>query len=366
MLGAAGVLLGASLRRRAAGWAPLVSALAASVSVSVTLLGLAWELGPRLDREAGAAGPNLAVRGRRGLETAHARAAAAAGGLAAAVPLLYRPGTVGGARAVLVGAPLRDLLALTPAWRTEPRAPRLAADACLPGRDLAARIGLKPGDETAVSAGGRRTLCRVAAVLSTGEEEDDRLLMPLESLQALRGEPGAVSVILARVDGGLARATEASGRIEAALPELEAQPLRRSAVAETRAASRLSRLAAASALALLFLAGLSAATTAAAILVERRAELALLRAVGKPDAWILGVQAAEACALGALGGAAGWGIALGLSRALPEAVLAAPATRAGWSLPAALGLGILTAAAGFIPPCLRALAEEPARSLQDP
>jgi len=104
---------------------------------------------------------------------------------------------------------------------------------------------------------------------------------------------------------------------------------------------------------------------------ERRAEIGLLRAIGKSSWYIAGLFLGRAILLGLLGGglgcAAGLAIVHGIGRVAPElaAPAAGPLTRDGFLFAGALvGAPLVCLLASYLP-TLRAVLQDPALVLRD-
>ena len=256
------------------------------------------------------------------------------------------------------GEPLRvGIVPLFPYWRVDGAWPQDGRSAAL-GSALAERLGARAGSDVMVRVGDAATTLRVTGILRTGGFEEEQVLVPLEAAQAITGRPGQisralVSAITVPLDDLGRRdpatmtpreyekwsctpyVTSVARQVEEAVPGSRARPVWSVAEAEARVLSRLDVLVALLAALTLAAAALAVASTFAARVMGRRAEIALMRACGASAGQVAILLGTEALLLGALGGLAGAALAGGMVRALGMAVFGRR-SRAGPPAPLAL------------------------------
>jgi hypothetical protein len=264
-------------------------------------------------------------------------------------------------------------------WISDPRtqAPLLRvieAGTCVPSKVLAERLGLRVGDQIEV---GDRRLTVAGLRAARGGLEDAMLWVALGDAQAVLAAPERINAIYALLcqcgddAGGAALAqvrkilpehrlavfaTTARARGEvlglAAQAGGEAAAAERQAAADERAA--MSRLALRLGVAVLVAALLTIACTASANAQARRAELAVLRAVGWSASRVAALVMGQAMLVGLAGGGLGVAVATISGAALPATLL----------LAALGGAPLLAMLAGF-PAFLGAVRSEPDGLLRD-
>lgn len=322
-------------------------------------------------------------------------------------PSLTAPSTISGAgrseRAVLAGvwfdrslsradggAPLRGgVVPLFPHWELSGRWPSEGggSEAVL-GQALARRLGAEPGQAVQVAAGGALASLRVTGVLRSGGFEDEQVLVPLASAQALLGLPGRISRALVsavtvpldafgrREPGGLSPrefekwfctpyVTSVARQVQEVVTGSRARPVWSVAEAEARVLEKTNLLMALLAALALGAAALAVASTFAARVLGRRAEIALMRATGASGGQIALLLGAEILLLALAGGLAGALVAWGLVRLLGLAVFGVALTPGLALLPLSLAGSLAVAAAGATWPVRRALGLDPARELKE-
>ena len=365
-------LLWASLwkRRGTAGLAALAVAIGASVAAA--LLHVSGDVSAKLSRELRALGPNLvlapsAASGERTLDARAALARCEAAGVRG-VPVLYAAAIAGGHAIPIAGAELAPLAALHPAWkRTGAPGPALA------GATLARRLGWREGETVALaSPDGARTLrVTIGGTFASGTSDEEALWLPLPEAQGLAGEPGRASLVQARVAGGAGAVERVAARLEGGGAGrgpgsgLDALPLHALSATEQGLLDRMRRLMLLVTLAALAAGALSAYGTLTDLALERKREIAVLKAVGAPRRRIVGRFLAESVAIGLVGGVAGWLIGAGFALFIGRQVFHATLTLQPGVPPVVIGLATLTALVAAAGPIRLALAIEPARALRE-
>src|SRR3984885_13660231 len=227
----------------------------------------------------------------------------------------------------------------------------------------------------------------VTGVLSSGDAEDDAILAPLAVAQGMSGHIDQyrrvfVSALTKPEDSFSQRdpsrmspveydrwycspyISSIGRQIQEVLPGTEGRPIRRVAETEGRVLTRVSTLLWLVTLAALAAAALAIAATSAASILERRAEVGLMKALGATNVVVGGIFLAEQVLLAVTGGAAGFLLGTGLSRVLGESVFGIPANLRMSLLPIILALAVFVAVVGSIVPLRRAALLEPAPILR--
>jgi len=340
-------------------------AVAIGASVAAALLHVSGDVGAKLTRELRALGPNLVLAPSESsgepflAESLVTRRLAEAG--VPGVPILYGTAQARGHRITVGGADLDALSALHPSWErhgeaTGPRA----------GAVLAARLALAPGERLALtSPDGERTLdVRLAGTFRAGGADDEVLWLPLADVQALAGRPGALSLVQARIEGGEEAVARAAARLQRG-GGIAALPLHALSATEQGLLDRMRRLMLLVTLAALVAGALSAYGTLTDLALERRREIALLKAIGAPRRRIVGRFLAESVAIGLGGGIVGWAIGAAFALFIGRQVFHAALRLHVGVPPVVVALAVLTALVAAAGPIRLALAIEPARALRE-
>src|SRR5262249_27259826 len=153
-----------------------------------------------------------------------------------------------------------------------------------PDANAAAGVA-SPANGTTGGAGSGRAarVLTVAGIVSTGESEDDAVIVPLSLLQEDTALAGRVSLVALSVDGGAAAVSKAAWAVTAALPGATARPLRQVAASQGAVLDKLGRMMLLLTLVVMALSGLCLVTTLMTSVVERESEIGLMRSIGAGD-----------------------------------------------------------------------------------
>ncbi len=290
---------------------------------------------------------------------------------------------------------LTGIRVLNPYWSVEgrwpdDRTPDFPADPesmpeILVGRGLAAAFGLRPGGRVVVEIAGRPVTLAIAGILSAGGEEDEEILAPIETAWALAGLPGRVSRVQVRAlttpesavyerlgkspkDLSPAEferwsctpfASSIAYELERAVPGAEARVIRRVAGSEGEVLSRISGLMVLIALMAAAGAALTVTSALSTSVLERRAEIGLLKAMGAGAPRVVGLFLAEAAVLGLLGGLLGAGAGAVMARFVSASVFGSPVTIRPLAIPLAVAIALAITIAGSIVPARRVMRLRP-------
>lgn len=364
-------LLRAALARKRGTVTLAIVAVAIGAMVASALLHVSGDVSRKLTRELRSLGPNLlvvpdspvATTGAPSgvaafLDERAARERLAAVGLEG-VPMLYVMARAGGRPIQVIGTNLPAARKLHPGWNVAEGNHR-----ALIGVRLMRRLSVAPGGTLALAfaEGGARTV-PLDASLESGTADDEALFVPLADAQAWSGKAGKASLIQSRVEGG----TRAAAAVESTLEKgggLRVISLKALSATEAGLLDRMRRLMALVTIAALVAAGLAAFGTLTDLALDRRRDIALMKALGARRRDVVRQFAAEAIAIGLIGGVAGWALGVLMAEVIGKQVFhAAIALR--WDVPViVLGLSLAVAGLASLGPIRLALGIEPAAALK--
>jgi putative ABC transport system permease protein len=276
--------------------------------------------------------------------------------------------------------------ATDPGWRIEGRWFSEGSPEVVLGATTARTTGITVGQKLKLISASQLEVT-VTGIASTGGQEDDAILAPLEIAQQLAGKPGKyrrllVSALTKPEDAFSQRdprtmtpeeferwycspyISSISQQIREQLPNVSVRPIRQIAEGEGQILSRVQDLMWLVTIAALLAAALAVAATAGTTVLERTGEVALMEALGARrrlvGAFFLGEQWLMALA----GGLAGYAGGLALAHELGQRVFGvSPSTRV-ILLPVILALAAAVATAGSLLSLRKVMRLDPAPVLR--
>ncbi|MBN1152490.1 MAG: ABC transporter permease [Dehalococcoidia bacterium] len=256
--------------------------------------------------------------------------------IAIVAPRLYLPGTLEGRNVTVVGVLPDEERAIRVWWGFSEGGYMTDAESLVAGAVAARSLGLSAGGKVNVS-GQDYT---VSGVLSDSGSNDDYLLfVPLDTLQSASGKTGLISTIDVRALCTGCPVEKIAQALSSDIPGIHAVAVRQVAQAELGMwhGMRTVVLLLASVTLLVGLFGVM--NSMSAMVMERRKDIGIMRAVGASRRQIVSMFLYESLALGVLGGIAGYGagllIALGVGPLMLDGIAIAPVFE---YVPLAIGL----------------------------
>jgi len=313
---------------------------------------------------------------------------------AAATGLWFSHNLSSGGAALRTGAvALHPWWKITGAWPDEGKTTPQSADVVV-GKMLAQQLRLKTGEVIQAKAKDKTTyVLRVTGIVSTGDATDSGLLLPLNAAQTLAGTPNAVRRVevsaRTKPEDAFARkdpdslspklrdvwycrpyANSIAYQIREAIPGAHAEQVRRVEQNEGNVLKRISGLMWLVCAAALLAAGFAVSAAMATAILERQAEIGLMRSLGASKGTIALLFYAEVGLLAILAGSLGYLAGSGLAAWLGARIFAtngAPAFGSALNpvlLPVIVTLALVVALAGSTPSIRRALTMDPSAILR--
>jgi len=278
--------------------------------------------------------------------------------------------------------------ATNPGWRVDGRWFRDdSGHEALVGANFARRTGIETGKILDIRAANATVQLMVTGIVSTGGQEDDAILAPLAIAQQLSGKPAQyrrllVSALTKPEDTFSQRDPKSmnsaefdrwycspyissiSRQIQEQLPGVSVRPIRQVAEGEGQILSRVQSLMWLVTFAALLAAALAVASTAGTTVLERTAEVALMKALGARRSLVGAFFLGEQWFMAIVGGLLGYAAGMGLAHVLGQRVFGvSPSTRL-ILLPVILGLAAAVATAGSLLPLRKVMRLDPAPALR--
>jgi putative ABC transport system permease protein len=357
-------------------------AIASGATVCAALLNLQMDAEQKLTREFRALGANVVVSAPRGAEASEAPLleagivdrikaipsrygttvvpflyiTARARTLAATNPLATNAASEQGAPrgqgtlVILSGTHLNDLGKIAPAWKMDRAVRSLPTQSsCFLGTKAAEQLAAQVGDGLQLDFADRQEYCGLKAIVSSGGAEDNHIFLELPVAQRLAGLPERISVVQISVPGTPEEVQEYAQRLAQIIPAAEVRPVRALAEAEGRLLRKIEGLILATVILILVLTTLCVLATMAALAMERRHDVGLMKALGGSIRRIMRLFLFEAGALGFTGGMLGCLLGIALSEWIGQRVFGVELSPRFAVVPITLGLMIAVSIAGAFP-----------------
>ena len=342
-------------------------ALGTGAAVCSALINLQLDAERKLMREFRALGANVVVSPLRPARAAGNEsplmsegvyrriAALRSARVVAAAPYLYlvaRSPVVNAEQSVIVaGTMLDEVRRMASWWKIEGQwvDAREQMPRCLVGRNAARQLGVKPGSTLELRFADRSDVFTVAGVVIAGGTEDNQVFVNLPRAQELAGLEGRIGLVQLSVSGSPLEMEAFTSRLAAALPGFEVRPVRQLAEAEGHLLGRIRVLILSTVILILALTTLCVLATMAALAMERRRDVGLMKALGGSMSRVFRLFLTEAGSLGVLGGLLGYVVGILLSEWMGRRVFGVGVTPRLEVLPLTVVLMVGVALAGALP-----------------
>jgi putative ABC transport system permease protein len=260
----------------------------------------------------------------------------------------------------------------------------------LVGARLAARLRVAAGSSLEVLGEADKASLTVTGILDSGREEDDAILVPLETAWRISGLAGKISRIpvsaLTTPENAVYErlgknpkeippaqfekwsctpfVSSIAYELGKAVPSSQVRVVRRIADSEGRILRRVSALMTLLALLAALGAALAVTSSLTAAVLERRLEFGLLKALGAGNVKVVGLLLSEAGILAVLGGLGGATAGALLSRWLSLSLFGSPVSIRPLSIPLSVGAALGITLLGCVLPARRLLRLHPFEMLR--
>lgn len=339
-------------------------ALISGGAVVSALLNLDVDINRKLAQEFRSFGANLTISSSGSAESASSGALMDASVMesverlqpsgAVASPYLYviaHPASPHASDVVVAGMWLDRATQMSPWWQVSGSAsvPRADVTHCLVGRSVSRALGLQAGSTLVLSYENRRATLTVAGIVDSGGSDDNQVFVNIPVAQMLADADGKVQLIQLNVPGSPEEVRSAEFRLQAALPALSVKPIPQITEGEGKLLRRIRFLIFSTGLLILVLTALCVLATMAALAMERRKDVGLMKALGGSMQKVLRIFLAEVGILGLAGGVFGYAFGALLSIWIGHRVFGASISPRWEVLPATVILMLGVALAGALP-----------------
>lgn len=366
-------MLGSSLIRRRSRMAVALFGIAIGATVLLGMVTLCYDIPRQMSKEFRSYGANMVLvsAGRENLSLADAAKAAALlpkGDLVGMTPLRYIPVRNNMLPYTAVGTDFNAVKKTSPYWQVTGNWPAKPNEV-LVGADIAEYARLTPGRTLSIDGRNSKhakfeTEITITGVVKTGGVEDGFIVMALPDMEAMTNEAGRADVVEISLSAGEKELKEFSAAMRAAVPSLDARLVKRVTQSEAAVLGKLEMLVYLVTLIVLVLTMICVATTMMTVVMERRKEIGLKKALGAESRRIAKEFLAEGIVLGFLGGLGGGICGLLFAQLISENVFGRSVSVEVYLIPATVVVSILVTMAACLLPVRRAMDVEPALVLR--
>ncbi|MGA2717517.1 MAG: FtsX-like permease family protein [Candidatus Acidiferrales bacterium] len=269
----------------------------------------------------------------------------------AAAPYIYVVARDAGRPVVVAGTWLDEARKLEPTWKLNGQwiGSREGETRCLVGRNVARQFRLAPGDQVKLYYLGRSVQLAVAGIVDAGGTEDNQVFVNLAVAQNLAALHGKIELVQLSVSGTSSSIAAYAAQLARAIPGYDVRPIRQVTEAEGNLLSRTRLLIVSMVVLILVLTALCVLATMAALAMERREDVGLMKALGGSISRIVALFLSEVGVLGAVGGLIGCVAGVALSQWMGRRVFGASIAPRWEIFPLTIALMVLVAMAGALP-----------------
>jgi len=280
-------------------------------------------------------------------------------------PYLYGIVTGNKQRFVAVGVDFSGIQKVSPYWRLDGAWPN-ENNQIVVGSALAEQLELNVGQKLSITAEetGKTESLQVVGMVSTGSTEDYQVFLELKKAQGLLGKEGQIHTAYLSVMGNSAELITLAETISQAEPGIKANPIQQIARSEGVILEKIRTLVYLVVIVILASTLLCVSTTMMAMVMERRREIGLRKALGATNRAIAGEFLGESALLGITGGVLGSLVGWGIAQVVGLSVFKAYITFRPSVLIAVIILSVLVAWVAVIMPVRTAANIEPALVLK--
>jgi putative ABC transport system permease protein len=256
---------------------------------------------------------------------------------------------------IVAGTSFSRARQLAPWWRItgEPKPGLDDFYQCYIGVNVARQLKIGPGYALILryptGSSERFASLLVAGVIDSGGQEDNQVIATLDFVQKLAGQPGRIGSVSVLIPGTSLEVADGIKRLSAAIPGLEVRPVPQIAQAEASLLPRIRGLIFFMVALILVLTTLCVFASMAALAMERRRDVGLMKAIGGSISRIVRIFFTEAAALGLAGALIGYVAGIFLSRWIGQRAFHVAISARPEVLPIVVALMVVVSLAGALP-----------------
>lgn len=289
-----------------------------------------------------------------------------AGQLVGSSPYLYGMVQSDLQKVVAMGVDFAQLKKLVPYWQVKGEWIGVSFDErnAMIGATLAKKLEAGVGSQVSIIKGQQRHTFTIKGIIDSGAEEDNYLIVNLSILQKWLEQPGQANYAMFSIDNDKGQVDALAQTLKTAYPNLTSCPILKVSSSEGKVLDKIKLLMGVVAVVILVLSTLCVNTTLTAMIVERRYEFALQKALGASNRAITGQILTETLLMTFATIVLGLGVGYLLAQILGETVFSSSIDLRAPVLVITSVLSIFAALVAAMIPTLRAIKVDPAKVLK--
>lgn len=333
------------------------AAVTVGTTLCVVLFGVSAGIGERLGEELKAYGANLVVVAAHESPYINENDLLniPEGAVDSFFPQLYGQANLNNGVVEIVGVDFSQAKHTAMGWKIHGRWPAQPEEILV---GIAIKEAVGDMEKIELSLEERKKEFKVVGFLETGGREDKNIFLDIREAQEILNLHGKVSAVFLRAKGGDIKTV--SKEIERSIPSVKVKTLQEVARAEEIFLKRIQFLMAFVTFAVLCGSIVSVSSTMMTTTIERRREIALMKAIGGTRRIIGLFFITEAALTGIAGGIAGFPLGVLLSQMIAKSSFGSFISVSAYLFFLSIAVGIMIAVAGSIIPVKRALQLDPA------
>lgn len=207
---------------------------------------------------------------------------------------------------VITGVDSEQFRKLNPYLKIDKGNIDLSGNKILAGKNVASKLYLEPNSNVTIGEQERKNKFIVSGIVESGGVEDDHIFSNMENVGKIIGNKTSINAIYISYISDNKTITNIVSRVNKKFKEVDAAPIRRISQSEGKVLSKVSFLIMMVVVSIFVSTLFCAGITLMSMILERRKEIALKKAMGATNKFIFNEFLGESVIIGIIGGTFGW------------------------------------------------------------